>query len=254
MVYTQGQHCIISPEVKIEDGVEIGHFVTIKAGAEIGTGCIIANNVTVHSGTKIGKNVRIDDNVVIGKRPMKALTSATTTQNQELAGAIIDDSCLIGTNAVIYAGSKIGSDCLIADFAEIREDVTIGDKTIVGCKVVFENKVTIGERCKIQTGVHLVPYTKVGNRVFLAPQVHTANDNYLGRTEERRKHYRGPIIEDGVRVGLAANLLPNVVIGKDAVIGAGSVVTKDVPARKVAYGCPAKIIRDVPEEELIENQ
>lgn len=232
----------------------IGEHCVVGENVEIGEGSVIGNHVTIHAGTRIGKNVRIDDNAVIGKQPMKAVTSATTDSSNVLDGAQIGDGCLIGANAVVYAGCEIGDDCLIADFASIREDVTIGEKTIVGCRVAVENKVTIGSRVKIQTGVNLVPYTVIEDHVFLAPGVTTANDRYAGRTEKRKKEYAGPTVRKGARIGLSALLLPGVEIGEDAFVGAGSVVAQDVPARVIVYGVPAQVIRDVPKEELLENQ
>lgn len=233
---------------------KVGNNCTISDKVEIGDGCVIGNNVTIYEKTVIGKNVRIDDNTVIGKLPMKSVISATTSDVNNLSGANIGDGSIIGTNVVIYAGCEIGNDCLIADFSSIREDAEIGSKTTIGSKNTIENKVRVGSRCKLQTGVHLVPYTTVGNDVFIAPNVNTANDRYLGRTEKRKKEYAGPTIEDGARIGLGANLFPGVKISKDALVGGGSVVTKDIPPKKVAYGVAAQVIRDVSEEELLENQ
>lgn len=233
---------------------QVGEGCVLGENVEIGEGCVIGNHVTIHAGSRIGENVRVDANVVIGKQPMKAVTSATTDTSGKLEGAVIGNGCIIGTNAVIYAGAKIGNDCLVADFASVREDVTIGEKTIVGCRATIENKVTVGSYCKIQSGVSLVPYTVVEDHVFLAPWVTTANDAFAGRTEKRKELYAGPTIRKGARIGLSAKLLPGVEIGEDAFVGAGSLVTKDIPPRKVVYGVPAKIIRDVPKEELLENQ
>ena len=79
-------------------------------------------------------------------------------------------------------------------------------------------------------------------------------DNYLGRTEERLIHFQGITVKRGGRIGAGAVILPGKVIGEDALVAAGSVVTKDVPARIVVMGSPARVVRDVPEEQLIENQ
>ncbi|HEY7605066.1 MAG TPA: acyltransferase, partial [Gaiellaceae bacterium] len=87
--------------------------------------------------------------------------------------------------------------------------------------------------------------------VFVAPCVVTTNDNFMGRTERRHELMKGPTIRRGARIGGGAVLCPAVEIGEEAFVGAGAVVTKDVPARAVVVGNPARQIRDVPDEELL---
>ena len=82
----------------------------------------------------------------------------------------------------------------------------------------------------------------------------TTNDNFLGRTEERFKHFKGICVKKGGRIGGHAVILPGIVVGEDAVVAAGAVVTKDVPPGKIVVGSPAKILRDVPKEQLLKNQ
>ena len=233
---------------------QVGEYCVIRPDADIGKGCVIGNHVTIYAGTVIGEGVRVDDNTVIGKQPMRALTSATTVDSGNLAGAEIGDGCILGTNVVIYAGCKIGADCLVADFASVREDVEIGDKTIIGRNATIENNVTVGSRCKIQSNVHLVPHCVIEDDVFISPGVVTSNDNYAGRTEKRKDEYAGVTIRRGARLGVGCVTLPGVEIGEDAFVGGGSLVTKDVPPRTIVYGVPAKVIRGVPEEELLDNQ
>lgn len=231
-----------------------GENVIVGENVKIGEGCVLGNNITIHDNSIIGKNVRIDDNTVIGKKRMKAVTSATTSDSEKEESAVIGDECIIGTNVILYAGCEIGEKCLIADSASIREDVTVGNKTIIGRNATIENKVKIGSFCKIQSNVQLVPYCLIEDHVFISPGVITSNDNFAGRTEERFDNYGGLTAKKGSRLGVACVTLPGVVIGEDAFVGGGSLITKDVPPRKIAYGVPAKVIRDVPEEQLLENQ
>ena len=81
----------------------------------------------------------------------------------------------------------------------------------------------------------------------------TTNDNFMGRTERRQAELRGPTIRRGARVGGGAILCPGVEIGEEAFVGAGAVVTKDVPPRKIVVGNPARVLRDVPPDELRAN-
>lgn len=243
----------ISKSSKIASNVQLGEFCVIGNNAVIGENCQIGNGVVIHDDTVVGKNVRIDDNSVLGKLPMKAANTAVT-KDQELPPLIIGDNCLIGTSAVIYRGSKLGQKVLVADLSTIRENVTIGDFTIIGRGVAVENFCEIGAYCKLETNVYLTAYSKVEDRVFIAPCVATSNDNYVGRTEERFKHFKGVTIKKGGRIGVGAVILPGKTIGADCLVAAGALITSDTPDKVIVAGIPAKPFRDVPPEQLLENQ
>jgi acetyltransferase-like isoleucine patch superfamily enzyme len=244
---------IIAKSAKIEPETRIGEFCVIGENVSIGSGCVIGNHVVIHEDTVISDNIRIDDNTVIGKLPMKAANSAVT-KDQELSPCQIKDNGIIGTGVVIYRGCEIGQKVLIADLATIRENVSVGDFTIVGRGVAIENFCNIGRYVKLETNVYITAYSDIEDRVFVAPCVATSNDNYVGRTEERFKHFKGVIIKKGARIGVNATILPGKIIHEDALVAAGALVTKDVPAKKIVAGVIAKVIKDVPEEQLLENQ
>lgn len=243
----------IHESAKIGNDTAIGYNTVILEGAEIGSNCQIGHNVVIHPGSQIGNNVRIDDNTVIGKLPMKAARSAVT-EEKKISPAKIGNNVIIGTTVVIYAGCMIDDKVLIADLASIREDVTVGEFTIVGRGVTIENKCSIGKRCKLETEVYITALSTIEDDVFIAPEVTTSNDNFVGRTKERFKHFKGVTIKRGGRIGANATILPGKVIGEDALVAAGAVVTKDVSPRTIVVGSPAKYFRDVPEEQLLENQ
>jgi len=225
----------------------------IEPNVIIGDNCQFGYNVVIRSGTIIGDNVRIDDNAVIGKYPMRASLSIFK-KDLNLSPASIGDNCMIGSNAVIYIGADIANDVMVADLASIRENTSIGEFTIIGRGVTVENYVKIGKRCKLESNCYITAFSELEDYVFIAPGVVTSNDNYIGRTKERFKYFKGVTVKRGGRIGAGAVILPGKVIGDDALVAAGSVVTKDVPARKVVIGMPAKVIRDVSVEQLIENQ
>lgn len=231
----------------------VGEYTVIKANVKIGKSCSIGNNVVIHEGSIIGDDVRIDDCTVIGKQPMRSKRSIFKDA-KKLPPAKIADNCMIGAQVVVYAGAEISTAVLIADTAAIRENVTIGEYTIVGRGVTVENFCSIGKKCKLETACYITAYSEVGDYCFIAPGVMTTNDNYMGRTEERFKHFKGVTLKNGGRIGGRAVILPGIVIGEDAVIGAGSVVTRNVPPRQVVVGVPAKYFRDTPEEQLLKNQ
>ena len=233
---TCGRNIIIEPDVTIGENVEIGH------------------NVIIHSHVVIGDNCKILDGAILGKLPAKASMSATTGAARKLPPLIIGCAVTIGAGCVIYRGATISDSAFFGDLATVREDVTIGEGTIIGRGATIENKVEIGKKTKIESNAYITAFSAIGDYCFVAPCVVFSNDNYLGRTEERKKHFKGPTLKKGARIGAGAVLLPGVVIEEDALVAAGSVVTKDVPARKTVLGCPARVWREVPEEQLIENQ
>lgn len=244
---------IIASSARIDPSVRLGHFCVIGEHAAIGTGSVLGSHVVVYAGTTIGANVRIDDGASIGKQPMRAANSAVTKE-QELPPTTIGDDCIIGSNVVIYTGATIGTKVLIADLATVRENVSIGDFTIIGRGVAVENHCKVGAYCKLETNVYLTAYSELADRVFMAPCVATSNDNFVGRTQERFKYFKGITVKRGGRVGLNATILPGKVVGEDALVAAGAVLTKDAPDQMIVMGSPAKPLKRVPPEQLLENQ
>ena len=127
----------------------------------------------------------------------------------------------------------------------------IGEDVVIGRGSLVENDTVVGARTTIQAGAYVTAYSTVEEDVFIAPCVVTTNDNFMGRTERRHELVKGPTIRRGARVGGGAILCPGVEIGEESFVGAGAVVTKDVPPRTVVVGVPARVIRDVPEDELL---
>jgi len=244
---------VISPSATIAPETEIGQFTVVGDQVTIGAGCKIGHHVVIHEGTIIGDNIRVDDHSVIGKRPMRAANSAVTKEN-DLSPATVESGCIVGAGVIIYRGCKIGAKVLIADLATVREDVSVGDYTIIGRGVAIENKCRIGRYVKLETNVYITAYSEIEDRVFVAPYVATSNDNFVGRTEERFKQFKGVIMRKGARVGVNATILPGVELGEDCLIAAGAVVTADAPAGKILAGIPARLFRDVPDEQLLKNQ
>ncbi|ANQ53632.1 UDP-3-O-(3-hydroxymyristoyl) glucosamine N-acyltransferase [Thermosipho sp. 1063] len=243
----------ISKDAIIGKNVTFGHNVVIEKDAVIGDNVIIGHNVVIHSGTIIGSGSVISDNTVLGKKPFKASTSATT-EDKELKPLKIGNFVTMGANCVIYKGAILEDFVFVGDLASIREEVRIGKKTIIGRGVTVENKTRIGKYVKIETEAYITALSVVEDYCFIAPEVTFTNDNFLGRTEKRKKFFKGPIIRKGARIGANATILPGVIVEEDALVAAGSVVTKNVPAKKIVAGVPAKVLKDVPDEQLLINQ
>jgi acetyltransferase-like isoleucine patch superfamily enzyme len=204
----------------------------------------------VHEGTVLGEDVRILEYAVVGKQPV--LSARSTAKREPLTAAVIGDGAVVSTGAVVFAGTSIGARSIVGDQACIRERCAIGEDVVVGRGSLVENDTAVGDRTKIQAGAYVTAYTVVEEDVFIAPCVVTTNDNFMGRTERRHELVKGPTIRRGARIGGGAILCPGVEIGEEAYIGAGAVVTKDVPARTVVVGVPARVIRDVAPDELLD--
>ena len=210
---------------------------------------MIASTAVVHDGTVLGENVAIGDNSVVGKQP--TLGKRSTAKRDPLPPTEIGDETAILALAVVFAGSKLGRGVVIGDQACVRERCELGDDVVVGRGSLVENDVTVGARTRIQANAYVTAYSTIEEDVFIAPCVVTTNDNFMGRTEARLAAMKGPTIRRGARIGGGAVLLPGIEIGEEAFVGAGAVVTKDVPPRAVVVGNPARVIRDVPDEELL---
>jgi UDP-2-acetamido-3-amino-2,3-dideoxy-glucuronate N-acetyltransferase len=205
----------------------------------------------VYPGTVLGDGVKVLEHAVVGKQP--TLSPRSTAKREPLPPAVLGDGTVVSTGAIVFAGSLVGARVIVGDQACVRERVTIGDDVVVGRGSLVENDTTIGRMTRIQADAYITAYSTLEEHVFVAPCVVTTNDNYMGRTEKRLGLLRGPTIRRGARVGGGAILCPGVEIGEEAFVGAGAVVTKDVPPRSVVVGSPARVLREVPDEELLER-
>jgi len=239
----------LDKSAKIGKRVILGEDIIISKDVSIGDDVSIGHKAIIYEGTVIGKGSVIGENSVLGKSPAIARTS--TLKPKSLSPLQIGNGCIISTGVIIFRGTNIGNNCLIGDIAFIREECSIGENTIIGKGVTIENKTSIGFYTKIQAESYITAYTEISDYVFIAPCVVTTNDNFLGRTKERFKYRKGPVIQRGARIGACSIILPGITIGQEGFVAAGSIVTKDVPGYKLVMGSPARVVRDVPDKEWI---
>ena len=240
---------LLGPDVTIGDDCDLGVRAVIYRGASLGDGVTLGANVVVHEGTVVEAGCRIADNVVLGKPTF--LSKSSTVKGSALPPLRLGAGTTVGAGTVVCAGTTVGRDSLLGDQVSVRERCVLGERVIVGRGSCVENDTSIGDRTKIQSNAYITAYMVIEEDVFIAPCVMTTNDNFMGRTEKRFALRGGPTIRRRARVGGGCVLLPNIEIGEEAFVGAGAVVTKDVPARKLVVGSPARVLRDVPDDELM---
>lgn len=229
---------------KISDTAQIAKTAVIHDNVEIEDNVVIHDYVVIYPNTLIKSGTEIFDHCVIGKPPASpGITSREL--KKELPRLVVGENCVLSPGVVLYTGSAIGSRCLLGDFCSIREECRVGDRCIVSRNVSVNYHTQIGDDTKIMDNTHITGNMKIGNHVFISTLVATTNDNTMGRQEYREEHVRGAVIEDGATIGAAANILPGVSIGANAIVGASALVTRDVPRDKVVMGIPARVIREV---------
>jgi acetyltransferase-like isoleucine patch superfamily enzyme len=207
---------------------------------------------TVYPGTVLGEGVKVLEGAVVGKQP--TLSPRSTAKREPLPPAELGDGTIVSTGAIVFAGSRVGARVILGDQSCVRERVQVGDDVVLGRGSLIENDTSVGARTKIQADAYITAYSTLEDDVFIAPCVVTTNDNFMGRTERRHDLIKGPTIRRGARIGGGAILCPAVEIGEEAFVGAGAVVTKDVPPRMLVVGNPARVLRAVNDDELLENQ
>jgi acetyltransferase-like isoleucine patch superfamily enzyme len=157
-----------------------------------------------------------------------------------------------GQYVVIFPEVTIGEGTRIGNFVMIRSDTTIGDGCTIGSYVDIEGDVAIGHRVSLQSSCYITRGVVIEDDVFCGPRIITMNDKVISYRRPKLTFNRAaPRILRAARVGGGSVLLPGVTIGENALVGAGSVVTKDVPDRAIVVGNPATIIGQVPDDQLI---
>jgi len=153
---------------------------------------------------------------------------------------------------VIENDCKIGDDSFIGNFVMIRSGCKFGKKCVIGHSVVFESNGIFGNHVTINSNSHMTQGIIVEDDVFFGPGVVTMNTRHISYGRKNvPKTYTPPIIKRASRIGAGSLILPGVTVGENALVAAGSVVTKDVQDRTIVMGIPAKIIGEVPENEIL---
>jgi UDP-2-acetamido-3-amino-2,3-dideoxy-glucuronate N-acetyltransferase len=249
-----GKDCQIGKGVIIGFNTKIGNQITIADNVSIGDNSVISDNVT------IGKGTRIENNVEIGYANLskkKGYFKDFPTQ--------IGENCIVRSGSVIYLACKIGENVWIGNYTILRENTTIGNNTTFGSHIMCEGYSEFGNNVKIYSFCELGGNMLVEDYVFIGPGIVTANNprplmgtveptTYRWADGNQRVADKGPTIRKGAKIGISSTLLAEIEVGKDALVAAGSVVTKDVPDYSIVKGVPAQEFGTVPEYERLTKQ
>jgi acetyltransferase-like isoleucine patch superfamily enzyme len=223
---------MLSPDAVLADDVVLGVGVVIHGLVEIGAGAVI------------------QDGAILGKVPKLA---AHSTASRDLPEPLrIGAGAAVCAQAIVFAGATLRDGAIVGDQAFVRERAVVGAGSVVGRGSAVDNDVEIRDRVRIQTGVYLTAYSLVEDDVFVGPTVSTYNDDTMARHAPDYA-IRGCTLRRACRIGGGAKLRPGVEVGEEAFVAMGSVVTRDVPARKVVMGVPARVTGDVGDDELLER-
>jgi acetyltransferase-like isoleucine patch superfamily enzyme len=182
--------------------------------------------VRVHTGAELQR----DEGVILGY-----LADRLAERRPLILGA----HARLRSGTVLYEGSNIGDHFSTGHGVVIREQNEIGDHVSVWSHTVVDHGCRIGSRVLLHAGVYIAQFTTIEDDVFFGPGAMTANDRY----PVDKSNLAGPTIRSGARIGMRATILPGVTVGRGALVGAGSVVTRDVPDGATVVGVPARQVR-----------
>lgn len=192
---------------------------------------------------QIAKGLVADDDVILGY----------ASSRSEPRSFVLGPGARLRSGTVLYAGSEIGGDFQTGHHVVVREGCRIGDQVSVWSNTVIDYGCVIGDRVKIHCNCYIAQYTELEDDTFLAPGVTIANDLFPGRARSADA-MAGPLIRAGAQIGVNVTILPYVTVGAGAIVGAGSVVTRDIPPGTIAYGNPAAPTRRVDELADVETR
>jgi acetyltransferase-like isoleucine patch superfamily enzyme len=195
----------------------------------------------------IGKNCTIMENVTLGYPSGRVLEEMRAAgkgpEEYPYQGVTFGNDAMVRPGTTVYCDVVAGHSLRTGHNALVRESTVIGDNVLVGTNVVIDGNCMIGSHVSIQSNAYIPTNTVIEDYVFLGPCCVLANDKYPVRVPYE---LRGPVLRKGASIGANATILPGVEVGEGAMVAAGALVTKNVPAWKLAIGCPAKFV-ELPE-------
>jgi acetyltransferase-like isoleucine patch superfamily enzyme len=227
--------------------------LVLGEGVQLGEGVRLGAHVVIHPGTVVGDGCEIQDGAVLGKPPKLARHStAPRVESGAAEPLVLGAGSVVCARAIVLAGARIGAGAILGDQSFVRERSRIGAGSVIGRGSAVDNDVVVGARVRVQTDVYLTAFSELEDDVFVGPGVCTTNDDTMARHGPEYA-LRGARLRRACRIGGGVVLCPGVEVGEEAFVAAGALVTRDVPARAVVMGVPARVTRDVPEADVVER-
>lgn len=195
-----------------------------------------SNRIIIYKDVLIGINSNISPFVILGKAPLNK-------KNSELK-LVIGKNSTIRSFTTIYSGNVIGDYFSTGQNVSIRENNKIGNNVSIGSSSTIEFDNIIGDSTRIHSGCFL-EMANIGENVFIGPNVVLTDDPHPMKCPYYKRCKGGVVLEDLVKIGANSTILPGIRIGRNSLIGAGSVVVKDIPPDTVFAGNPAKFIKNI---------
>lgn len=194
----------------------------------------------IYKNVQMGNGCVVQEGVFLGIPPKAFMDK----REEEWPKTVIGENAVIRTGTIIYGDVEIGKNFQSGHNVMIREQNSLGDNVLIGTNTVVEANIKIGSNVSIQSSVFIPNNTIIEDKVFIGPNAVLTNDKYPIRIKD---DLPGPKIRRGASLGANCTIMPGIEIGEGAMVGGGAVVTRDVPANKLAIGNPAKIV-DLPEK------
>ena len=192
--------------------------------------------VKKYNNVLLGEGFEVEDFVIIGMPPDGEEDGSLKT--------VIGINAVIRSHTVIYAGNNIGDNFRTGHHVMIREKNIIGSNVSIGTHSIIEHDIRIGDDVRIHSNVFIPEYSILEDGCWIGPCVVFTNALYP-LSKNVKQNLKGPLIKEKAKIGANCTILPGIIIGRNSLVGAGSVVTKNVGDNLVVVGNPAKVINDI---------
>lgn len=231
-----------------EPGVHISRFAIFVPADALGeprpitvrSGTVIAAGAVIHGGTVLAEQSHVEEHAVVGKPELGYAVGRIYPGSG--AGTVIGTGTVLRSGAIVYAAVQLGANVMVGHHTLLRTAVEVGTDTQLGHFLSIERQVRIGRDVRCSPGSHITSYTVLADRVFLGAGVRTINDRTLTwRDPHRKPELIPPRFDTGAKIGTGCVMFGGITVGEHALVGAGSLITRDIPAGALAFGQPARV-------------
>ncbi|MGH3795844.1 MAG: hypothetical protein ACRDSP_13250 [Pseudonocardiaceae bacterium] len=213
--------------------------ITVRSGAVIAAGAVI------HGGAVLAEQTHVEEHAVVGKPELGYAVGRIYPGAG--ASTVIGAGAVLRSGAIVYAAVRLGVNVVVGHHTLLRTAVEVGTDTQLGHFLSIERQVRIGRDVRCSPGSHITSSTVLADQVFLGAGVRTINDRTLiWRDPYRKPELIPPRFETGAKIGTGCIVLGGITVGGHALVGAGSLITRDIPAGALAFGQPARVRGQAP--------